>query len=171
MKILNCILLTFAFAVLLTGCCGVIPENNTLNTTITPAKDLSGTWSGPASFQETVDGARCTITGTFTLNLQQNGNDVSGDFDLSRISIHQQTLPSSSSVPGFCAGPVNNELPGSVTGTVSSSSISLDQSGQPQFSGSFTTDIMSLTLKKCLVNDEPCTVSNGAQWKISLTRK
>jgi len=169
MKNISFLLLTFAFALLL-GCCGVVPDNT--NSTISPARDLSGAWKGTASFQENVEGAQCTTTGTFTLNLQQEGNDVNGDFVLSHISINQKRLPGNYEVPPIgCSGPVNNELGGQVDGTVSSSSITLNSGGYRQFSGSFTTDIMSLKLEKCLVNDEPCTVDNNAKWKISLTRQ
>ena len=176
-NIFTYLLLTLAFAVLLSGCCGYLfypspNENSTnLNTTISPARDLTGTWVGPASFQENVEGAQCTITGTFTMTLQQDGNNVNGDFVLSAISIHQKSLPSDSPVPPIgCSGPVDKELPGHVGGTVSSSAITLNMGGQRQFSGSFTSDIMSLKLERCLVNDEPCTLDNSAKWKISLTR-
>jgi len=171
MKIFGILLLTAVFAILFHGCCGVVPDNE-LNTTISPAKDLTGTWKGTASFQENVEGAQCNITGNFRLVLQQNGNNLQGDFVFSHISINSKKLPGNYVVPPIgCSGPVGNTLSGQVDGTVSSSSLKLNMGGSKQFSGSFTGDIMSLKLERCLVNDEPCTLSNGAQWKITLTRQ
>lgn len=173
MRIFICLLLAFSFAVLLSGCCGIyglIPGNN--NSTISPAGDLTGTWRGTASFREDVEGAQCTTTGSFTLNLQQDGNDLAGDYVFSGISISQKRIAGNYDVPPVgCAGPADNELSGQVSGTASSSSLTLDSGGLRQFSGSFTSDIMSLSLTRCLVNDEPCTVASGSQWKITLTRQ
>jgi hypothetical protein len=164
MKIFSYLLPTLVFAVLFLGCCGVTPE---------PARDLTGTWSGPSSFQENVEGAQCTIRGTFTFHFQQTDNAVVGDYVFNIASISQKRLPSNSDVPPVgCSGPVDNQLSGQVTGTVSSSAVTLDNiEGQRQFLGSYITDSMGLKLTRCLVNDEPCTLSNSNMWNITLTRR
>lgn len=138
---------------------------------LSPARDLTGDWSGTASFREDVEGAQCLFTGVFYLRLQQEGNDVGGDFSFTETSVRQTRLPTDSGVPAVgCSHPDSGVTSGQVYGSVSSSAIYLGVGGRPQFSGSFTTDLMSLRLEKCLVQDA-CTVANPAQWTITLTRQ
>ena len=133
-----------------------------LTTTITPARDVTGRWTGSASFQENVEGAECLFQGTFVLNLQQQGNSVQGNFVFTETAFHETKVPTTSLIPQIgCSGPVDKTTRGSVQGTVSSSAIDLSIGAEKVFAGSFTTDLMKLTLTACLVqNDQECTVDD-----------
>ncbi len=170
---------------------GVTPTP-TLSTTISPARGVSGTWIGSASFtedniftQEDSGEVLCSFSGTFTLDLVQNGNTIIGYLNkgssatwssyLFQISEHSSSLLSSTGlVPvigcWYPEGGVWDE--GLDSGTVSSSSIQLSTHGRPTFSGSFTSDHMSLSLVNCLMQaGQSCTVVDGAKWKITLVKQ
>ena len=139
---------------------------------LNPARDLTGRWVSSTSFQENVEGAECLFSGVFILTLQQNGNSVYGDFEFTETSLKQTRVQTESSIPSVgCYHPVAGVTSGQFSGSVSSSAVELNVGGRRQFSGSFTTDLMSLKLVKCLVQDAPCTVADAAKWKISLTRQ
>ncbi|NYZ78471.1 hypothetical protein H0N96_03655 [Candidatus Micrarchaeota archaeon] len=139
---------------------------------LSPARDLTGRWTGSASFQENVEGAECLFGGDFILTLQQDGNSVYGDFEFTETSLKQTRVQTESSIPSIgCYHPVEGVTSGQFSGSVSSSAVELNVGGRRQFSGSFTTDLMSLKLETCLVQDAPCTVADAAKWKISLTRQ
>ncbi len=50
-----------------------------LETTISPARDLTGTWRGGINMIEFSDDPLCQWSGSITLNLAQNGNDIVGN--------------------------------------------------------------------------------------------
>ena len=164
----------------------------TLDATISPARDLTGKWVGSAAFTEDniYAGAAsgevlCAWSGTFTLDLVQRGNDVIGylnkgtaavwsSFDF-KITGHTQTIRSQtgSVPPAGCWVPQNSVWSAGIDeGTISSSSIRLSTGGIPTFSGSFTSDQMSLSLVNCLLKaGDSCTVVDGEKWKITLVRQ
>lgn len=133
-----------------------------LATTITPARDVTGSWTGSTSFQENVEGAECFFQGTFILSLQQQGNSVSGQFVFTETAFQETKIPTTSPIPPIgCSGPVDKTTRGSVQGTVSSSAIDLSIGAEKIFTGSFTTDLMKLKLATCLVQrDQKCTVDD-----------
>lgn len=125
-------------------------ENNnaqTLGTTITPARDLSGTWSGSFSMKDTTSDG-CSFSGTWEATLTQNNNDLSGS-----ISIIQ------ASSPDYPANDFCTLAPGTFNfggGTVSSSSFQFDSSDFGGFhaKGYFTTDLIHGNFNEC--SDQSC---------------
>lgn len=164
----------------------------TITSTISPARDLTGKWVGSASFiEDNIYGGAasgevlCSWSGTFTFDLIQNGNNIRGYYNkgtattwssfLFKISDHTQTIKSQTGEvpPAGCYVPEGNVLDSGIdSGTVSSSSIQMSTGGRPTFSGSFTSDHMSLSLTNCLLQaGDSCTVVDGAKWKITLVRQ
>lgn len=156
----------FLLTLVLTAC-----TSKELTTTLTPARDLTGTWSGTAKFQENVPGAECLFEGTFALTLQQQQNNVRGNFVFTETAFEQTNLPTDSPIPPIgCSGPVDGTTRDQVTGTISSSALTLQRQQTKQFSGSFTTDQLALTIHECLVQfGDECTVEDN-KWNIILTR-
>jgi len=121
--------------------------NNSLTTTITPAGDLSGHWSGSFSMKDTTSDG-CFFSGTWEATMEQNGNDLSGS-----ISIIQ------ASSPDYPANDFCTLAPGTFSfegGTVSSSSFQFDSSDLGGFhtKGYYTTDLMHGNFNEC--SDESC---------------
>lgn len=132
---------------------------------------MTGSWTGPASFQENVEGSKCFFQGTFVLTLQQQGNAVQGNVVFTETAFQETKIPTASLIPPIgCSGPVDKTTRGSVRGTVSSSAIDLSIGSKKVFAGSFTTDLMKLRLVTCLVQqDQECAVGD-AKGTITLMR-
>lgn len=114
-------------------------QNNAMTTVITPAGDLSGTWSGSFSMTDyTSDG--CSFSGTWQATATQDGNDLSGTFIL--VSASSPQYPDND----YCTLIPNDSF--EFQGTVSSSSFNISGS---DFSakGSFTTDLIRGTFDEC----------------------
>jgi hypothetical protein len=116
--------------------------NNGMTTTITPARDLSGTWSGTFTMKDTTSDG-CFFSGTWEATLTQNGNDLSGS-----LSIIQ------ASSPDYPANDYCTLAPGTFGfqgGTVSSSSFQFDSSDSGGFhtTGYFTTDLIRGNFNEC----------------------
>lgn len=118
--------------------------NNAMTTTITPARDLSGHYSGSFSMKDTTSDG-CSFSGTWQATFSQDGNDLTGTFVL--VSASSPDYPTND----FCTLIPNDDFP--FQGTVSSSSFSISGS---DFSskGSFTTDLIRGTFNEC--SDESC---------------
>ena len=110
-------------------------QSDTEVQTLSPAGDVTGTWSGPAVLQDK-DGPGCGYAGPTTLTLSQTGNDVQGTLLIDPLSVTNQ--PSSQ----LCD--MASHIEGPVYGTVSSSGISLRDDFGDTFTGSYTTDTMKL---------------------------
>ena len=109
----------------------------TANAALSPARDVTGTWSGSLAMQD--DGPPgCSYGGTATLTIAMSGNDVSGSLTES-VQVTNQPDPST---PCDTTGTVTF----GVSGTVSSSSITMTDSEGDTLSGSFTTDLMTLNV-------------------------
>lgn len=122
-------------------------SNNALTTTITPARDLTGTWGGSFSMKDTTSDG-CSFSGTWEATLTQDGNDLSGSFSIIQASS-----------PDYPANDFCTLAPGTFNfggGTVSSSSFQFDSSDYGGFhvKGYFTTDLMHGTFNECY--DESC---------------
>ncbi|MBI1828057.1 MAG: S8/S53 family peptidase [Thaumarchaeota archaeon] len=122
-------------------------NNGGQTTTITPAGDLSGHWSGSFSMKDTTSDG-CTFSGSWEATLTQNGNDLSGSFSIV-----------DSSSPDYPANDFCTLAPGTFSfsgGTVSSSSFQFDTSGVGEFhvKGYFTSDLIHGNFNECY--DESC---------------
>lgn len=122
-------------------------SNNALTTTITPARDLTGTWGGSFSMKDTTSDG-CSFSGTWEATLTQDGNDLSGSFSIIQASS-----------PDYPANDFCTLAPGTFNfggGTVSSSYFQFDSSDYGGFhvKGYFTTDLMHGTFNECY--DESC---------------
>lgn len=151
------VFLTLSFAPDIEGY--VMDNSEIIDSTITPARDLSGQWSGTAQFQEDVEGAECYFAGNFELTLQQQNDQIQGYFIFTETSFRQVKKPSNSPIPPIgCSGPVDDITQNRLIGTVSSSSLNFEE-----FSGSFTTDLLTLTPKTCIVQfGEECEIVSGS---------
>ena len=121
--------------------------NNTMTTTITPAGDLSGHWSGSFSMKDTTSDG-CSFSGTWEATLTQNGNDLTGSISI--IDASSPDYPAND----FCTlAPATFNFEG---GTVSSSSFQFDSSDFGGFhtKGYFTTDLIHGTFSEC--SDQSC---------------
>ena len=144
-------------------------EEPELTSTITPARDLSGEWVGSFSSQENTPDVDCLYTSAFGLILQQNGNNLEGRMIFDGIEVEQNYK---SSVPIPCGVPIDRSSSDPITGTVSSSSLSIYRGGKKVMSGSFTTDNMMLVVDRCVMQPySKCTVANDGQATVILSRK
>ncbi len=114
----------------------------TLNTTITPARDLTGSWSGSTAYQDNAANPNCKYEGKFDLNLQQQGNALQGVYQL---TITKATKLLTTSLPCSQLGAYP---PQQITGTVSTSIVQFTE-GYATFIGVFTTDMINLNFESC----------------------
>jgi hypothetical protein len=117
-------------------------QGQNLGTTITPARNLSGNWSGSFSMKDTSSDG-CSFSGTWEATLTQNDNDLSGSFSIIGASS-----------PDYPANDYCTLDPGTFPfegGTVSSSSFQFDASGLGEFhvKGYFTSDLIHGNFNEC----------------------
>ena len=113
-----------------------------LTTKITPAKDVTGRWSGNAFFKDNVANPQCSYEGVFNLDLQQNGNNLVGTY---QMTIKKSTQLLDTGLP--CVQPGQFPM-AQITGSVSTSRIEFTDNFA-DFTGSFTSDLMSLDFESC----------------------
>ena len=143
-------------------------EEPELTSTITPARDLSGKWIGLFESQENTPDVDCLYTSTFELQLQQKGNNLQGSMIFTNIDVEQNYK---SSIPIPCGVPVDRSSSDPLTGTVSSSALSILRGGTKVMSGSFTTDNMMLVVDRCVMQPySKCIVANGGRATVILSR-
>ncbi len=125
-----------------------------IQTAITPARNLSGTWSGTVTYVSehyvagnAASSAVCTYTGDFSIDLVENENALQGTTTITLTNVESDVTPEHYAtchlVPGQAPSVKN------VAGTVSSTRIDLDPVGPDvgfKYSGFFTTDLMTLNL-------------------------
>ena len=126
MNIRYLIIIILGFVILLGGC----------TSTITPARDLTGQWNGIVSFTER--SPKCSYQGDMILNLRQQGDNINGNFNIVVTKAEGNDCVRIGSQFGYL-----------VSGTVSSSAISLLVADTDVLLGSFTTDIMTLRWESC----------------------
>ena len=117
-------------------------SNTKLNTTISPARDLTGSWSGLVVFQDNAANPNCKYEGKFDLTLQQSENTVQGAY---LITVTKSEKLLKTSLPCLQTGPLQQTT---VTGTLSAGLIKLID-GFNNFNGSFTTDQIFLEFLSC----------------------
>jgi len=140
-----------------------------LTSTITPARDLSGKWIGLFESQENTPDVDCLYTSTFELQLQQKGNNLQGSMIFTNIDVEQNYK---SSIPIPCGVPIERSSSDPITGTVSSSALSIFRGGTKVMSGSFTTDNMMLVVDRCVMQPySKCTVANDGRATVILSRR
>lgn len=91
---------------------------------LSPARGISGEWSGSYDIDENMKVPAWGLEGGAILDIKQNGNDITGSYTM------------------------ENYRSRSITGTISSSRIDFTD-GFVRFSGSFTTDLMTLNVESC----------------------
>ncbi|MEK6825942.1 MAG: hypothetical protein AABY00_04100 [Nanoarchaeota archaeon] len=139
-------------------------QEKKLDTTLSPARDLTGVWQGPARWTNNVNNPACRYEGTFTVKFNQQGNALAGDYT-SDITKSEQLL---SSVP---CSPRGRQGTVPLSGTISASSFKFTVA-TIDFSGTFTSDLMQGTLVSC--PNQECadgTRAVGFTGDFSLTRK
>lgn len=116
----------------------------TINQTVSnlsPARDLTGTWSGTATFQNTEDPTHyCTFSGKLTLKLTQTNNQVNGQM----IYIRSKNVPfgeGTQCTPGTDTYQISAKVSGSRI-----EDLTMDVYGT--FIGSFTTNTITLNQNK-----------------------
>ena len=113
-----------------------------LTTKISPATDLTGRWIGKALVKDNADNPNCEYEWELDLNLTQQGNNIQGTY---AITIKKATHLLSIPLPCLPLGQYPDKP---ITGSVSSSSIGFTDNFT-QFSGSFTSDLMTLNFESC----------------------
>lgn len=120
-----------------------------MTSTITPARDLTGTWVGSIEFTNNCANPTCRYVGKMTphsieLNLVQNGNNVNGNIVMyfANFEIQQllQNMPC-----GTFQDMVNRGVVGRgviANGVVSSSRFTFDDPGDNHWELSMTTDLL-----------------------------
>lgn len=105
---------------------------------LSSAREITGTWNGKASFTDRA--LDCSYQGDMVLNLNQNGNNVNGNFVLTVTQASQgdNCLRVGTVFPAFF-----------VAGTIESSSIDMLIANTDDLVGSFTADTMALRSTKC----------------------
>lgn len=127
---------------------------------LSAARDLTSTWRGSATAQmgwsvDSLSSPRCTYTGTVTLQLTQQDNTLNGNFswDPGSTTTTQygvtQGLDSNYCDGVWGATADHNEI--IQNGTVTSSSFSFS-TGDRNFSGSFTSDLINGNFAQCTNN-------------------
>ncbi|MDE1812623.1 MAG: hypothetical protein KGI19_00990 [Thaumarchaeota archaeon] len=115
-------------------------ENQQITSTITPARDLSGHWSGSFSMKDTTSDG-CSFSGSWEATMTQNENDLTGTLVIT--SANSPDYPANDyctwSAPDF-----------PFDGTVSSSSFNISAGGNLfAATGSFTTDLIRGNFNEC----------------------
>ncbi len=125
-----------------------------LHASISPARDLSGTWRSSSNgtyYEMDAFGTgirQADVTGTFAMDISQDGSQITIALYLNPISwavdpAYSQEYPGTTGAP-----PVAGEI--DFSGTVSSSSFTADETGSQltseQLTGTFTTSIITATL-------------------------
>ncbi len=111
---------------------------------LTPARDLTGTWTGSAQWTDSFDyypsSVTCNFSSDFELNLNQNGGALTGVIQYNNIVLQKSNNDQACKIglKAPCCD-IND-------GVVSSSSLS-GRIGDGVLAGSFTTDLMSGTIK------------------------
>ena len=154
MKLLISLLLLSA--ILISGCiqpqqngtAGATEPGKELTTTISPARDLTGIWEGPAQWRNNVGNPACSYEGRLRLNFQQNGNNLAGTMQATITKNNQLIADVPCSQPGTFP-------PAAGVGTVSSSSFKFIE-----YSGTFTSDLMQGTFESC--PNQVCNDGSGA---------
>lgn len=95
---------------------------------LSPARGLTGTWSGTYDISEFSTTPAWRVTGKTYITFKQNGNQISGSYKFEGENVKY------------------------ITGTVSSSQITFTD-GFRRFSGSFTTDLMKINVESCSLNN------------------
>lgn len=119
---------------------------------------------------ESIGGTRCLAKGDFVLDLQQKGNKLSGEaryINMEVESFYEDRIP----IP--CAAPVDGHMSAAVVGEVSGSALTFDVAvfGGKIFSGSFTSDLMSLKTEKCIIQSSGGCKSLDTNATIQLKKK
>lgn len=127
------------------------PSTKKISTKITPARDLSGGWSGVApqgaTYRDNVSNPACRYEADLFFDLKQNGNSISGSVRFVVRKVEQLlSAPCLATVGTTFSFPVN----GSVSGTdINFSHLGVSGSLSPtNFIGKFTNDIMSGTFER-----------------------
>ncbi len=115
---------------------GCTNQNND-GTNLTPARDVTGNWTGSPVFTDRA--YECAYEGTMKLRLEQQDSNVTGYFDL--------TVVSTDGSPACVQ--IGSTFRYLVEGTISSSRIDLLVAGTDALVGSFTTDLMTLRWEQC----------------------
>lgn len=114
-----------------------------------PSGPLSGKWVGVFTSDENIGGTLCKAKGDFVLELQQQGNKLSGEARYINIeveSVYEDRIP----IP--CAVPVDGYLSTALVGEMISSTLTLDTLyGSRIFSGSIVGGSMLLKTEKCII--------------------
>ncbi len=124
-------------------------QQRSLTTTVTPARDLAGRWSGVSPQGATYrQAAICEYGADLSLTLQQNGEAITGTLRFTTRSARDLDANDFTPCPptGYLAGDI------AVRGTVGGASVAFETvrlPGDPalplRFTGTFTSDIMSGT--------------------------
>lgn len=141
-------------------------QKGQLASTISPARDLTGTWAGSAIYQDNAVNPNCKYEGGFVFNFQQQGNNIQGTYSLT-ITKSNQLLDT-----GLPCSPPGQYPAAAIIGTVSSSRIDFTDTSNDIFSGTFTTDLMTLNFESCPNNK--CTDGSygvGVKGTAKLTRQ
>ncbi len=134
----------------------VPPARQQLTTTITPARDLTGQWSGSFTFTNNCPNPACRYTGrlvppSLALNLVQNGNQVGGALTVDFNQFETEELVGMP-CPTFreAGGVQQTQIFG---GTVSSSRFTFQDVGGNTWNLMLTTDLLKGTVSN---NDPGC---------------
>ncbi len=166
-----CLAAILSVLILISGCApnvqdtqGEAKEKKGLSTAITPARDLTGTWQGRATWHDNVANPACSYEGMFSLALTQNNNQLEGTFQttITKADNLLQSVPCSQ----LGAYPES-----ALAGTASSATAQFSV-GTIDFSATFTTDLMEGTFESC--PDQICSDGSravGSTGEFSLTRQ
>jgi len=102
-----------------------------------PAWNAGGTWTGSLSMVD-IGPPNCTYSGTATLNLTQNGNNVTGTLNVTNFHIINQPNPNVACDQG------KSPFQFKMHGVVNSTSISLIDNYSLNYTGSMTSSLMTL---------------------------
>lgn len=116
--------------------------------TLSPARDITGTWSGPASWQDNVGNPICSYEGAFQFNLEQNGNNIAGNTQMTIIKAKK--LLQDAPLPCIPLGTYPKAID---SGTMSSSSFEF-KAGLAKFTGTLTADLIKGIFESC--PDQAC---------------
>ncbi|MFC1698116.1 hypothetical protein ACFL1H_07275 [Nanoarchaeota archaeon] len=115
----------------------------TLESSLRAAYDVTGTWSGSASWTDNVANPNCRYMGYVELSLTHYDDGTVDGYGTFYISSSQKLLQTSSP----CVGSGSQYL--SVWGTVSSTQIGLESNVNVDFFGSYTSNLMSFEFQSC----------------------
>ncbi len=123
-------------------------EEPYVGSALSPARDLTGSWSGTSRHTDNTKVPSYTAIGKVTMTIQQTGNKFTGTYNFRDLVV-------TSDIEELNSRLAEGDIVG-ITGTISGTRIEFTDSYEPgwiRYSGSFTTDMLKINYESCSLSE------------------